>query len=244
MDPTRFDELTRSIVARTTQTPTRRGLLAILAGGLLATVGLNRPETAAKHKHHHHHHGGGGGGGGCLPTCAGAECGSDGCGGSCGSCGEGQTCDGGLCVDGGGGGGGGACDPPCGFNTVCADGTCVAAADICSGPTGICDADPTPCGTSATGETCGCEQTVEGNNVCVDGANPCPNVVECTSSQDCRDTLGFHFYCQEAKLSQQFPGQFCGCGFGTGTGRVCVAECDNTDVVFRHPTRQKRRARR
>ena len=103
-------------------------------------------------------------------------------------------------------------------------------ADRCGGPVGICDADPTPCGTSATGEICGCERTVEGNTVCVDGANACPQIVECTSTQDCRDALGFHFFCQEAKQSQKVPGQFCGCGFGTATGRVCVAECDNADA--------------
>ena len=76
----------------------------------------------------------------------------------CGSCGDGQTCDGGTCVGGGGGG------------------------DRCAGPTGICNADPTPCGHSATGETCGCELSVEGTNFCADGANPCANVVECTST--------------------------------------------------------------
>src|SRR5215467_6956284 len=52
----------------------------------------------------------------------------------------------------------------------------------CAGPTGICNADPTPCGHSATGETCGCELAVEGNTFCADGANPCPFVVECTST--------------------------------------------------------------
>jgi hypothetical protein len=100
----------------------------------------------------------------------------------------------------------------------------------CKGPTGICNVDPTPCGTSATGETCGCELAKEGNRFCADGANPCPVVRECTSTKgkeptSCRNMLGFHFVCQEAKTNA--AGQFCGCGFGTATGRVCVAECDN-----------------
>jgi hypothetical protein len=116
------------------------------------------------------------------------------------------------------------CKPPCGFNTVCAKKTCVAAPNRCSGPTGICDADPTPCGTAANGETCGCESTVEGNNFCANAVDACTDV-ECTSSQECRDAVGFGFYCQEAKTNAN--GQFCGCGFGTATGRVCVAECDN-----------------
>jgi hypothetical protein len=102
--------------------------------------------------------------------------------------------------------------------------------NLCKGPTGICNADPTPCGTSATGETCGCELAVEGNRFCADGAAPCPVVRECTSTKgkndptSCRNMLGFHFVCQEAKSA---GAQFCGCGFGTATGRVCVAECDN-----------------
>src|SRR5690348_10683992 len=97
--------------------------------------------------------------------------------------------------------------------------------DQCAGPTGICNADPTPCGHSATGETCGCEMSVEGTTFCADGANPCPFVVECTSTNgseatSCRNQVGFHFFCQAAKP--------CGCGFGTASGMVCVAECDNT----------------
>jgi hypothetical protein len=197
MDPMRFDALTRALTDAHERNPTRRSLMAILAGGLLAAGVLGAPETEAKrrrHKHHHHH----GGGGGCTPSCAGKQCDDDGCGHSCGSCDA---------------------------NFDCASGTCVVAANRCSGPTGICNADPTPCGTAATGETCGCEQTVEGNTFCANaGENVCTDV-ECTSTQDCEDTVGFHFFCQEAKTNA--GGQFCGCGFGTATGRVCVAECDN-----------------
>ena len=106
-------------------------------------------------------------------------------------------------------------------------------ADRCSGPVGICNADPTPCGRTATGEICGCERSVEGNNVCVNSGdgNVCAQAVECTSTDgpeatSCRSQVGFHFYCQEAKSAN---GKFCGCGFGTTTGRVCVPECDNTN---------------
>ena len=104
--------------------------------------------------------------------------------------------------------------------------------DRCGGPVGICNADPTPCGTTADGKICGCERAVEGNNVCVNSGadNVCDTAVECTSTDgpeatSCRSQVGFHFYCQEAKRSGN---QFCGCGFGTATGRVCVPECDNT----------------
>ena len=183
--------------------------------GLAAVLGLGGVSLLATgttaRRRRHHGHRGGGGGGG----------------------------------GGGNGGGGGGADPcagvDCPANTVCRNGTCVPAPDRCGGPTGICNADPTPCGTSATGETCGCERTVEGNTVCVDGANACPQVVECTSTQDCEDRLGFHFFCQEAKTNAQ--GQFCGCGFGTATGRVCVAECDNADA-FAAESRTGKQARR
>jgi hypothetical protein len=104
----------------------------------------------------------------------------------------------------------------------------------CGGPVGICNADPTPCGTVAGGGICGCERSVEGNNVCINSGaeNVCDSNVECTSTSgdeatSCRNQVGFHFYCQEAKTNTK--GQFCGCGFGTTTGRVCVPECDNAD---------------
>jgi hypothetical protein len=106
--------------------------------------------------------------------------------------------------------------------------------DRCGGPVGICNADPTPCGTTAEGEICGCERSVEGNNVCVNSGadNVCDYNTECTSTDgpeetSCRNMVGFHFYCQEAKRNAS--GQFCGCGFGTTTGRVCVPECDNAN---------------
>jgi hypothetical protein len=106
--------------------------------------------------------------------------------------------------------------------------------DRCGGPVGICNADPTPCGQTAEGEICGCERSVEGNNVCVNSGadNVCDLNYECTSTDgpeetSCRNMVGFHFYCQEAKRNAS--GQFCGCGFGTTTGRVCVPECDNAN---------------
>jgi hypothetical protein len=231
MDPKRFDTLTRTLSAGTAPVPTRRTVLATLAAALVAVGSGHVPAVAKKKKCK-------GGKLKCNKVCIDPQTDFANCG-TCGNvCGQGQTCDGGTCV---GGGGGGDCDPPCGSNTVCEGGNCFPADDICAGPTGICDADPTPCGTSATGETCGCEQTVEGNNVCVDGANPCPNVVECTTSQDCEEALGFHFFCQDAKLSVNFPGQFCGCGFGTATGKVCVAECDNPNVAFAKQARTGKR---
>jgi hypothetical protein len=230
MDPTRFDTLTRTLTRGTAPVPTRRAVLAMVAAALVA-VGRHVPAAAKKKKCK--------GGLKCNKVCIDPQTDGNNCG-SCGNvCGQGQRCQGGTC---GGGGGGGDCGD-CPANTVCENGTCVAAPDRCAGPTGICDADGTPCGTAATGETCTCERTVEGNTVCVDGANACPQVVECTSSQDCEEALGFHFFCQDAKLSVNFPGQFCGCGFGTATGKVCVAECDNPNVAVAKQARNGKRAR-
>jgi hypothetical protein len=180
-----------------------------LLGGALG-VGLTSRVADVAARHHHHHGGGGGGGGGCIPQCDLAICGPDGCGGSCGTCGAGQTCQAGQCLNGGGGGGGGG----------------GGAGNRCAGPTGICNADPTPCGHSANGDTCGCELSVENTTFCADGANPCPVKRECTSTAgdeatSCKNLpgAGLHFFCQAAKP--------CGCGLGTTTGKVCVAECDN-----------------
>ena len=216
MDPTRFDTVIRTFGTHTGAT--RRTVLATLAA-LAAVGGSHLPATEAKGKKCRRRSGKLKCDGVCIdPQTDFSNCGT------CGNvCGQGQTCQGGTCT---GGGGGGDCDGvDCPANTTCEGGNCVARPDRCGGPTGICNADPTPCGTSATGETCGCERTVEDNTVCVNaGDNVCTGV-ECTSTQDCEDALGFHFFCQEAKTNAQ--GQFCGCGFGTTTGRVCVPECDN-----------------
>jgi len=93
--------------------------------------------------------GGGGSGGsdsgavtdlGCVPSCAGRNCGDDGCGGTCGTCGDNATCTNeGVCV----------CEPACGdrvcgldpggcgvscgtcdLGTICEDGACVPGGDL------------------------------------------------------------------------------------------------------------------
>ncbi|MEC9072814.1 MAG: IPT/TIG domain-containing protein, partial [Myxococcota bacterium] len=95
----------------------------------------------------------------CTASCAGKECGDDGCGGSCGGCDIGLVCSGGQCVDGG-------CTPACaskecgddGCGGVC--GTCPQAAPVC-GSSGLCEADCAPscedkeCGDDGCGDVCG-----------------------------------------------------------------------------------------
>ncbi len=181
--------------------------------------------------------------GGCTPSCADKACGDDGCNGSCGTCPDGQTCrDNGTCVP---GGGGGECDPACGFNQQCQDGTCVAAANICPAPFDCPDpfGGPAPvCGTVAGpgGGTCGCFASTEGNNVCLnetDGDGEFLNpefFVPCDSSQQCRDTVGFHFYCRAVTTSPS--GKLCGEAISR-----CWPECDNPAVAFAKQERKSAR---
>lgn len=98
----------------------------------------------------------------------------------------------------------------------------------------ICNTAPNVCGTAATGEDCSCERSTEGTNVCVNSGVGCPTPLrECTSTDgpeatSCRNSAGFHFFCQEAKTNG--AGIPCGCGQTTTTGRVCMPECDNRTV--------------
>lgn len=175
----------------------------------------------------------------CTPSCGDKQCGTDGCNGSCGTCPQGQICrDNGTCVPGGGGGG---CNPACGFNQECQNGTCVAAANRCS-PGFVCSGfggDPPVCGTVAgnPGGPCGCVPSTEGNNVCINQTDSdgdfilADTLVTCDSSQQCRDTVGFHFYCR--KPLQNENGLFCGDSIGR-----CWPECDNPSTGFAHQERR------
>ena len=69
------------------------------------------------------------------------------------------------------------------------------------------------CGWEPGGD-CDCHLAIEGNNFCGGFLTTCTGLQSCTSTQDCRDTVGFHFVCQAAN--------------GGGCGQVCVPECENT----------------
>lgn len=83
MNSSHFDALTRALIASPAPQPTRRSLVASLAGGALAVGGLGAAESLAKrkkkkkgkkgkkgkgHGHGHGHGHGGGGGGGTVPS--------------------------------------------------------------------------------------------------------------------------------------------------------------------------------
>jgi hypothetical protein len=69
------------------------------------------------------------------------------------------------------------------------------------------------CGMDPDGE-CDCHRAIEGNNFCGGFITSCEALHPCASTQDCRETVGFHFVCQAAD--------------GGGCGQVCVPECGNT----------------
>jgi hypothetical protein len=70
------------------------------------------------------------------------------------------------------------------------------------------------CGTDPDGE-CHCHRAAEGNNFCGGQVNTCAGLRSCTSTADCRESVGFHFVCQAAD--------------GGACGQVCVPACENRD---------------
>jgi hypothetical protein len=70
------------------------------------------------------------------------------------------------------------------------------------------------CGNDPDGE-CHCHLAVEGNNFCGGQVNSCSQLRACTSTADCRESVGFHFVCQAAE--------------GGACGQVCVPVCENRD---------------
>lgn len=71
------------------------------------------------------------------------------------------------------------------------------------------------CGSEPGGYACDCHRATEGNNFCGGQVDSCASLRPCTSTQDCRESVGFHFFCQAAD--------------GGACGQVCVPECANTN---------------
>ena len=125
----------------------------------------------------------------CFPSCAGKQCGSDGCGGSCGACPLGQECQAGICASstsscaglcGGSAPSGCFCDEGCvGFGDCCAD-VCQAcpALSFCEC---VPDCSGKDCGDNGCGGSCGtCPEGVP----CEDGVCAC---VPACSGKECGD---------------------------------------------------------
>ncbi len=127
----------------------------------------------------------------------------------------------------------GKCKPKCGFNQVCQSRTCNAAPSVCPTPFVCTDpfGGPAPVCGHVAGDNgdCACVLTAEGNNVCVNETDGNGNDIDyttlqtCTTSQDCRDTVGFHFFCLAVTTSPM--GHTCG-----SDASRCWPECDNPGV--------------
>ncbi len=96
----------------------------------------------------------------CNPSCAGKQCGDDGCGGSCGTCGGGMSCQGGQC------------------KVVCGDGACGAGENQCN-----CTQDcKTGCSGCCTGAVC---EAGTSNTACGQNGTSC---IDCSASgKQCKD---------------------------------------------------------
>jgi hypothetical protein len=73
------------------------------------------------------------------------------------------------------------------------------------------------CGSEPGGVICDCHLAIEGNNFCGGQVDTCASLKPCNSTQDCRDSVGFHYVCQAAK--------------GGACGQVCVPVCENIDPM-------------
>jgi hypothetical protein len=147
----------------------------------------------------------------CTPSCAGAECGSDGCGGSCGECladelcvgnsvcackyvpcGDGCCAAGQVCAD------GLCCDPFCG-DAECGD-------DGCGGSCGECDAGCTCGGGSCLGSCGECQPDCAGKSCGWDGCGG--SCGTCTGNTQCNIKT---WACDPGKC--QLPTSFAGDSF-------------------------------
>ena len=190
VDAERFDDLLRFV----TLGASRRGVLAVLAGGLLVTLPLaqdggnaearNKKKRQRKKKQKQQpipaipatppaD---------CIPNCGGNTCGGDGCGGSCGGCGANQACQDGACVCACPAGrlclSNGSCATVCDELADCATGcscngpniegtkTCAAPGFTCEGFPQVC-ADTAACPSGQTCQLSGCGQGGSVENRCV-----------------------------------------------------------------------------
>ena len=186
----------------------------------------------------------------CIPTCAGKQCGLDGCGGDCGACAQGGTCTSqGLCTSVGcepdcwgkecGADGCGELCGQCSADSFCQDGSCFAG----------CAADCTAkdCGDDGCGGSCGlCLETA----ICTDAGKCQLNCAPSCEGRDCGDdgcgglcgVCSGSAVCSPVGICSGGPecscvGRFCGddgcgtnCGdcYGNTTCDVLSGQCDPT----------------
>ena len=144
----------------------------------------------------------------CVPSCAGKQCGNDGCGGSCGECGAGLTCKDYVCVESQGGGCEPTNTPGCGG---CPCEECVCDMDFYCCETAwdnICVDECAQCGGCGGVEVCG-----NGNCSPPDGEDceSCPEDCLCPGGTHCK-------YGECIECEPDCAGKECG---DDGCGDVC-----------------------
>ena len=154
----------------------------------------------------------------CTPSCAGKDCGDDGCEGSCGSCSGVDTC--------GGGGTAGVCGctPQC-TGKDCGD-------DGCDGSCGSCSGYDS-CGGGGTAGVCGCTAATCGSS-CGTISDGCGHDLDCggcSSGYDCVNnscTPSCSHDCYGSCDTYNGCGELCGCDTGACCDNVCTTEifCD------------------
>jgi len=180
----------------------------------------------------------------CVYSCAGRQCGDDGCGSNCGSCACGQTCadgacdftacDGKACGPDGCGGSCGTCSQwPGSYCT--ADGTC-GCEEQCAGKTCGADGCGGTCGTCGCGQTCGaggkcsftaCQGKACGPDGCGGSCGTCGCGKTCTAAGLCSFTA-----CQGKACGPDGCGGSCGtcgCGDTCQSGQCVYTACNGRE---------------
>ncbi|NOZ02778.1 MAG: hypothetical protein GXP54_12940 [Deltaproteobacteria bacterium] len=164
----------------------------------------------------------------CEPSCAGKECGSDGCGGSCGSCGVGETCNNGKCVGGGGCGvdPSKTCEGYCGGKGVGScycDSVCVKNGDCCPDYDACCGA----CEPDCFGKECG-------SDGCGGSCGVCPDNKVCASGQ-CGDLPPIEEFGKSCKTDEDcYPGLVCKDIIISGA-KICTMTCSTPFIQAECP---------
>jgi hypothetical protein len=130
----------------------------------------------------------------CTPSCAGKQCGDNGCGGQCGRCAFGDTCTAGQCTL--------LCVPDC-SGKQCGDDGCGGSCGTCSGTCTSAGQCQGTCVPSCTNKTCG-------SDGCSGSCGTCTAGLTCQSAGicDCTDFFAEVHYSFTLDLNATWPSSF------------------------------------
>lgn len=160
----------------------------------------------------------------CKPTCAGHECGPDGCGGECGLCPVGEICNTlGQCIF-------ENCEPQC-TNKVCGDDGCGSVCGVCPDEL-FCDKGlcvTTPCVPDCAGKACG-------DDGCGGSCGTCPTHAACEADQSaCVCEPAFTGESCDECADPAFTGTNCDtCSPGYYPEAICDTFCDDDATCGLH----------